>query len=529
MLKAIQLENFKCFEQTGLLPLAPITLIYGPNSAGKSSILQALYLLMQTRRLGEPEIPLLFSAENGLVDLGSFEETVYNHQKMRNISIRLDMPFSCPEYVSDSLKELFKRISGEKMGLKLVFSCDKENSDISLSEFGMYVDDDEDPITYYKIDEDAVVSQYSIQESILKNAKYWEYLYEKRTKLIEIIAEREKISDGTKDNSELLLIDLFENIINSNSIDEYLLILFNILKLQVFSGSNYYLPEDICIARMIQNQLSDDAIIALDTTDELNDEENHNIPTKIYDNIIKYPWTTAKAITKACAQQFDYAVENLRSTGSIHPIPKRWYTFSGAIPKNIGINGERVPEILFRNKEILDEVNRILDKVLDMGCYIEANKLNAKYGSMFELRVGTLKNKKAPTVSLADVGFGVGQILPLIIQGVLEQGKTILVEQPETHIHPALQARLGTFFAKCAKDKNNQFIIETHSEHLILRLQRLIRSKELESNEVTVLYVEPSDAKNGPRVREMRLDEQGEFLDDWPGGFFPERLREFLD
>jgi len=72
--------------------------------------------------------------------------------------------------------------------------------------------------------------------------------------------------------------------------------------------------------------------------------------------------------------------------------------------------------------------------------------------------------------------------------------------------------------------RRNQFIIETHSEHLALRLQRRVREKLLSPKDISVVYV--SRGPNGATARPLRLDEDGDFIDDFPGGFFPERLRE---
>ena len=108
------------------------------------------------------------------------------------------------------------------------------------------------------------------------------------------------------------------------------------------------------------------------------------------------------------------------------------------------------------------------------------------------------------------------------------------MEQPEIHLHPALQAELGDVFIEAALgERQNTFILETHSEHLILRLMRRMRETYLHKDtglppitpvDVSVLYVEP----DGPRsiVREMPLNELGELVKSWPGGFFEEGLRE---
>ena len=90
MLHALELENFKAFGKRARIPFAPITLIFGENSSGKSSILQALNLLKQTRESRETEALLLPRSENGIVDLGSFKELLFDHDLKRTLSIRIE-------------------------------------------------------------------------------------------------------------------------------------------------------------------------------------------------------------------------------------------------------------------------------------------------------------------------------------------------------------------------------------------------------------------------------------------------------
>src|SRR5205085_2303282 len=90
MLRSMQLENFKAFGQRTVIPLAPITLIFGQNSSGKSSILQSLSLLKQTRDSRDVEALLLPRTDGGIVDLGSFQEMLFDHDLDRTLAIRLD-------------------------------------------------------------------------------------------------------------------------------------------------------------------------------------------------------------------------------------------------------------------------------------------------------------------------------------------------------------------------------------------------------------------------------------------------------
>lgn len=137
-------------------------------------------------------------------------------------------------------------------------------------------------------------------------------------------------------------------------------------------------------------------------------------------------------------------------------------------------------------------------------------------------------------VTHRDVGIGISQVLPVLVLAYGSQGKLLAMEQPEIHLHPALQAELGDVFIEAALgDRQNTFILETHSEHLILRLMRRMREShqhketglpKLTPADVSVLYVEPDGTRS--IVREMPLNELGELVKSWPGGFFEEGLRE---
>ena len=139
------------------------------------------------------------------------------------------------------------------------------------------------------------------------------------------------------------------------------------------------------------------------------------------------------------------------------------------------------------------------------------------------------------TVSHRDVGIGISQVLPVLVTAYASKNNIISIEQPEIHLHPALQAELGDIFIESALgERKNTFILETHSEHLILRIMRRMRetfSKELpeglpeiKPQDVLILYVEPDGSQS--IVREMPLNERGELVKAWPGGFFEEGLRE---
>ena len=133
-----------------------------------------------------------------------------------------------------------------------------------------------------------------------------------------------------------------------------------------------------------------------------------------------------------------------------------------------------------------------------------------------------------------EIGTGVSQLMPLVVAAVTQKSGLVACEQPELHLHPRVQVAIGDLLSQNTEHVN--YLIETHSEHLILRLRRRIRQntdnelpvglKAFSHNEVVINYLEPS--KDGVQVRRIRMDEDGEFRQPWPNGFFHERLDEAL-
>ena len=148
-------------------------------------------------------------------------------------------------------------------------------------------------------------------------------------------------------------------------------------------------------------------------------------------------------------------------------------------------------------------------------------------------------------LTLHDVGLGISQIVPVLIHAIASRRQTVCIEQPEIHIHPALQAEMGDVFIESALGENeNTFVLETHSEHLILRILRRIRETSagemdewpealreacpngITPEDVSVLYIGPGDG--GSQITQMEVTPDGDFIGAWPGGFFAERSKELF-
>ncbi len=139
-------------------------------------------------------------------------------------------------------------------------------------------------------------------------------------------------------------------------------------------------------------------------------------------------------------------------------------------------------------------------------------------------------------VNIVDTGYGISQILPIIINSILEGSNTILVQQPETHLHPRLQAEVGTIISKSLIKKGRysvfghqkNWIIETHSETLLFRLLKEMRDGNIKHSDLNVFYID-HDKEKGSSIKKMLISENGELISQWPNGFFSTDLEEIFD
>jgi len=144
--------------------------------------------------------------------------------------------------------------------------------------------------------------------------------------------------------------------------------------------------------------------------------------------------------------------------------------------------------------------------------------------------------KRDILVKPQDVGTGISQVLPVIVGALNLESGLMIVEQPELHIHPALQVALGDLFISQTNDKKTMFLLETHSEHLMLRFLRRIRETsenelpkdqfKLTAEQLAVYFVETDET--GMNLTAIRVDSDGDFIDRWPHGFFGERIKEIF-
>src|SRR5712691_11365633 len=149
MLREYQLTNFKAFAGPETIPIRPITLIYGPNSSGKSSILQSLLLLKQTLEESQNSVTLLLP-RGALVDLGSYREFVHRHEVNNKFSFKVAFDPDTKEARPFRVGKLLEAANPASVGLQVTFSFDGKTGNILLSSVEMFIDEQSLPMIIYK-------------------------------------------------------------------------------------------------------------------------------------------------------------------------------------------------------------------------------------------------------------------------------------------------------------------------------------------------------------------------------------------
>jgi hypothetical protein len=225
-------------------------------------------------------------------------------------------------------------------------------------------------------------------------------------------------------------------------------------------------------------------------------------------------------LSRDLTQVITTPLSQLVHIGPLREIPRRAYRLTGGSSKDVGLSGENWLNILIRANsrvKLTENVNYWL-KRLGYSLRIEWGK----QGYVHPM----LKDDKGLEVSLKDTGFGISQVLPLLIQGFSSIPGTILIlEQPEIHLHPRAQAELGDILVAISK-RGVKLLVETHSEHILLRLQRRIaegyfqQMPDIIPTDIAIYFIEQEE--EGSKVNKILINGKGEFISP------PEQLRTFF-
>lgn len=239
---------------------------------------------------------------------------------------------------------------------------------------------------------------------------------------------------------------------------------------------------------------------------------------------------------------FEDACSKIRYLGPLRDDPKRHYVYSGAGQSDVGRRGEFAVDALVSARISDTRVSRgygngksrrklpgisieqlVAEWLRELGL-IDSFDVDALDDRKTLYRIRVRRSPDSPSVMLTDVGFGVSQILPvLVLLAVASEGDTIVLQQPEIHLHPAVQSGLADIILETALVRNVQIILESHSEHLLSRLQRRIaetklpKNVEVKAKDVALYFC--SYGSQSSHIEELKIDDLGN-IRNWPTDFF---------
>lgn len=546
-LTALRIGNFKAFADTQRIPLKPITLIFGPNSAGKSSFIQSLALAHEAQfgrdKRGMSRLDVHHTDVGGRsIDLGGFRQYVHRGQTSKRVEWGAELDVA-------GLDAHPLNLLGNAKQISLTFTI------------GIELDDQERPVAGAQ----------------------------PRVEAVEIAADGEELLHmshrRSDENGAILRLDRL-------AVKHQLFQAIIVAIIQSYTTTQNVTVEDMegsaeTIAGLLpelQVRIEQFFPSALELPQK---ESSRSLTEGLLIPVSKgnrrediaqalraaFPGLLSEFVT-GLSKAFAEELKQLQYLGPLRSFPPRHLAFAEHEDSNWYAGGGYAWDMVRRNDTVRAAVNDWLgsDKLktpyeLEVRTLVPLDVISAPLASELEnldaeqdelepdedsggfwvrdrdtdaqrivsklkevspdsvSELSLLDKRSNTRVSHRDVGIGISQVLPVLVAAYGSRGKLLAMEQPEIHLHPALQAELGDVFIESAfGERQNTFILETHSEHLILRLLRRIREGKIRSDDIAVFYVDP--LARGSRFTELRIDDEGDFIDEWPGGFFEEAFHE---
>lgn len=221
--------------------------------------------------------------------------------------------------------------------------------------------------------------------------------------------------------------------------------------------------------------------------------------------------------------------------GPLRDYPRRQYIWAGGQPSDMGRRGERAIDALLASRERGEKISRgrgysrftveeyVAWWLKELGL-IHSFSIQAISEGSNLYRVFVQKTSSSTSVLITDVGFGVSQVLPvLVLCYYVPEGSTIILEQPEIHLHPKVQADLADVLIDAVKTRKVQIILESHSEHLLVRLQRRIAEQRLSVKDTNLYFCRMVDGAS--ELTRLELNLFGN-ITNWPQDFFGDAFGE---
>lgn len=492
-MNSIKVKNLRSLTDTGHIEIKPLTIVVGKNSSGKSTFLRSFPLFKQTfeKRTSEP---LLWYGDQ--TDFGSFEESLNN----RNEGSAIEFDFNFSNSFDNDLfyrRRLFSLPKvNEKYNFEVNISILKKNlKSIGIKYAGHTI----------KI---SLKDKFSLESIVINGvsinvSNYTCYYF--INSLIPFIAKKETYY---KDIFNLELLEELKKLTNKNTKEERLDKIISSLKL--------WPREDIiekiknCGLDSIKSKFEDNKI-SHDTLDLI---------------IAKYLFSQIDLILEIVEEYISDYYSSINYVAPIRAKAERYYRIQGLAVENINPTGDNIA--IFLNSLNKPELKEFREWCL--------NNFNFDFdvsavGGHISLKIKGKNEEKY--INLADTGFGFSQILPILIliwnnkrtkkRTRINVPITLVIEQPELHLHPAMQSQLIDSFINILGEKSQgknslNIIIETHSREMINRIGQNISLERINENDVGI-YIFEKDKENKTLVKKSNFDSDG-YLLNWPIGFF---------
>lgn len=422
MITSLRIQNFKSLEDTGPLSIRPLTFLVGPNSSGKSSVLQCLLMLKQatvSTDITTPLVPMGYYTPN----LGPYPDFIFGHdiERFLTISLSFQPPLQPPK--------LFLR------QLQL-----RELPEINFA---------------------ASFGSKRRAQIYLQNAKF--------------------------------------------ELPPYKIVLNKLSKKGMGNYEVRFLKDGAEGAPLRGTR----------------PRKFYGISIFPFRRRIEVPYVNLASIF---SHEIEFLFEDkLYYIGPLREWPRRVYPAAGETPEDVGARGEKAIDLLWMEKQQKKKglINTVNHWLREFG-FADKTKVLKVMENYYQMLIEFVPKLE---VNLADIGFGASQLLPIIVEGFhAPQGSTLLIEQPEIHLHPKAQALLGDLFVGITKERKT-LIVETHSEYLLSRVRRLIAERRIKREDIAIYFFTLKEGRT--HIQEIQLNELGQFeFEEWPEDFFAEDLKE---
>ena len=470
----LTLSNFKAFgPEPQTVPMSKINLIYGPNSGGKTSLVQSLLLMKQT--LEEGQHPATLVPTGRYIDLGNFRTMVHMHNVLHPIDIGFKFSASRRRTGTWEVKMTFERGQGDVPVLtrfKHHYTTSGTSASTEEHHWELIYDPEHTSGRKYQLIKDTPVKGIDIRK-----AAAW--------------ISGNQGRDHRRDLSEIVIGRENELGYLANKLRE---------QIAVWSYRNRLFPTVPLRINRSQSQ-----------------DEYTQQCLVLSSELSKQVGRFSRHFGNVFAQEMSYL-------GPVLNPPQRYYRNLGGRQPSVGIMGEYAFDIIANNAETRNVINKYFAQ-FEIGYELDnpnsSSAISRQLGN--PVNVPLLRHKGTNALHTpADVGFGISQILPVIVEAVSGSAWVVCVDQPEIHLHPRLQAQIADLLVDTCNRK--QWIVETHSELLARRIQRRIAEGTITPDDVSIVYVDPDEYSSVIKI--LEIDDDGDWADEWPAGFFEDGYAE---